>query len=615
MNEEFDDLSLKNKIDHKIWRKVFSYVWPYKKYIILALIGVIATALLETLIVERISQSGIQRFVESDEGFNQGSFIWFVVGMFGLIVLEAIGVKVFINSCARLELNMYKDLTRKTYEHLQGLSYAFFDKYSVGWLLARVTSDTARVGEIISWGLVDVVWAFFKLVFILIFMMRYSVKLAVVMLIVVPIILAISIPFRRVIVKYFWRVRKINSQVTSSLNEGIMGAKTSKSLVLEEKSLKKFSGIANNYRRTSIRASLVTSFYYQSVAIVAAFGIAVMCYYGGFNAYMGNIEVGVLFMFISYTTMFFEPVLSIARITNQMKQAQVSAERIFNLLAVETEIPDRPDVIEKYGDYENPKKENWEPLKGDIEFKHVSFAYTGTNKVVLNDFNLKVKSGMTVALVGETGAGKSTIVNLLCRFYEPTDGTIEIDGHNYQDRSTGWLHSNLGYVMQTPHLFSGTIKENIRYGNKNASDEDVIKAAKAANAHDFIMQLEKGYDTEVGEGGNRLSQGQKQLISFARAIVADPRILVLDEATSSIDTETEVVIQRAIKNILANRTSFVIAHRLSTITSSDLILVIRDGKITESGTHKELLALKGYYYSLYTNQFIEDKMKEMNIIA
>lgn len=615
MPEEFDDLTLKQKINHKIWRRVFAYILPYKKTIAFCLIGVLGTSFLETLIIDYISSNGIQQFVGSGQAFDSTRFIWFVLGMFGLVILEAIGVRIYINSCARLDMYMYRDLTRHAFEHIQGLSYSFFDKYSVGWLLARVTSDTARVGEIISWGISDVIWAGFKLIFILIFMMRYSLKLSLIMLIIVPIILAISIPFRRVIVKFFWRVRKINSQVTSSLNEGIMGAKTSKSLVLEEKNLRKFSSIANNYRRTSIRASLFTSFYYQSVAIVAACGIALMCYYGGVEVVTGAIEYGVLFAFISYTTMFFDPVLSIARITNQMKQAQVSAERIFNLLSVETEIPDRPDVIEKYGDYEHPKKENWEKLEGNIEFKDVSFAYSGTNKVVLKHFNLKVKKGMTVALVGETGAGKSTIVNLLCRFYEPTEGTIEIDGRNYQDRSAGWLHSNLGYVMQTPHLFSGTIKENIRYGNHDATDEEIIAAAKAANAHEFIEKLENGYDTQVGEGGNRLSQGQKQLISFARAIVANPRILVLDEATSSIDTETEVVIQKAIKNILVNRTSFVIAHRLSTITNADLIIVVRDGVVTEKGTHKELLALKGYYYSLYTNQFIEDKMKEMNIIS
>lgn len=613
MNEEFDDIGLKEKINGKIWRQIFSYIKNEKKLIITCLVGVICMAFVETLIIEYLSQSGLEKFVGKDN--TTKDFIWFSIGMFGLVIVSVLSSKAFLYSCSKIEMKMYRNMTSAAFEHLQGLSYAFYDKYSVGWLLARATSDTARVGEIISWGLSDVVWASFKLIFILIFMLRYSVKLSIIMIIVVPVILCISIPFRKVIVKYFWRVRRINSQVTSALNEGIMGAKTSKSLVLEEKNSMSFAKTATNYRKTSVKSSIITSFYYQSVAVLAACGIACMCYFGGMQAITGKIEVGILFMFISYTTMFFDPVLSIARIVNQMKQAQVAAQRVLNLLAVNTEIPDREDVIEKYGDYEHPHKENWEPLNGDIEFKDVSFKYTGTDKIVLKHFNLKVKKGQTIALVGETGAGKSTIVNLLCRFYEPTEGEINIDGHSYKDRSVGWLHASLGYVMQTPHLFSGTVKDNIRYGNMEATDEDIIKAAKAANAHDFIMKLENGYDTEVGEGGNRLSQGQKQLVSFARAIVADPRILVLDEATSSIDTETEMVIQSAIQNILKNRTSFVIAHRLSTITNSDLILVVRHGEITEKGTHKELLALKGYYYNLYTNQFVEDRMKEINMLG
>lgn len=294
-----------------------------------------------------------------------------------------------------------------------------------------------------------------------------------------------------------------------------------------------------------------------------------------------------------------------------MKHAQVAAERVFHLNDIEPELSDREDVIRVYGDAIHFRTENFEELKGEIEFKNVSFAYQQGQKV-LDDFSLKVKKGQSVALVGETGAGKSTIVNLLSRFYEPTSGTIYIDGKDYKDRSIAWLHSHLGYVLQTPHLFSGTIKENIRYGRLTATDEEVYEAAKIANAEEFILKLEKGYDTEVGEGGNRLSLGQKQLISFARAIIADPKIMILDEATSSIDTQTEFMIQKAIHNVLKDRTSFIVAHRLSTIVNSDLILVIKNGKILEKGNHQELLQLKGYYYKLYTNQFIEEKLKEMN---
>jgi len=307
--------------------------------------------------------------------------------------------------------------------------------------------------------------------------------------------------------------------------------------------------------------------------------------------------------------MFFEPVAQIARVIAEFQQAQASAERIIMLIETKADISDSPDVVKKYGTLFEPKKENWEPLVGDVEFDNVSFQYTD-NEIVLDQFSLKVKAGSSVALVGATGSGKSTIVNLICRFYEPTKGVIRIDGTDYKDRSIGWLHSNLGYVLQSPHLFNGTIMENIRYGRLDAADEEVIHAAKLVSAHEFIMSFEEGYQTNVGEGGSKLSVGQRQLISFARALIADPKILILDEATSSIDTKTEYTIQEVINVVLKGRTSFIVAHRLSTIISADLILVIQDGKIVEQGTHKELLALEKEYYSLYKNQFINEAMEK-----
>ena len=284
---------------------------------------------------------------------------------------------------------------------------------------------------------------------------------------------------------------------------------------------------------------------------------------------------------------------------------------IISLIETEPDIVDRPEVIEKYGTLFNYKLENFEEIKGDLKFDNVSFKYN-VGEQVLTDFNLDVKAGQSIALVGHTGAGKTTIVNLICRFYEPTSGKILIDGKDYKDRSMGWLHSNLGYVLQDPHLFSGNVLENIRYGRLNATDEECIEAAKAVEAHEFIMKFEKGYDTECGEGGSRLSVGQKQLISFARAILADPKILVLDEATSSVDTETEQVIQIAINKLLKGRTSFIVAHRLSTIVHSNRILVLDQGKVIEEGTHRELIKKAGAYHKLYTNQYSEE-MLELSI--
>lgn len=611
MHEEFDEVDLNARINFKLWKRVLSYLKPYKKLIIIMMVAVISTALVETLFVKYISEDGLKRFVEQG---NLDGFALFLLGMLGFVLAEGIAVKVFIMASSRIEQKIYSLLTSEAFSHLQSLSYSFFDKYSVGWLISRTTNDTARLGEILSWGINDLIWSIFKLIFILIVMLTISPKLALIMLIVVPTITLVGVFFRKVIIRYSWKVRRLNAQVSGALNEGIMGAKTSKSLVLEEKNFHGFSQIVHKFRSASIRSSIYNSLYYQIIAVIAAFGIASMTYFGGMEVLIGPMESSVLFLFISYTTMFFEPVLGIARITNEMKHAQVAAERVFNIISVEPELIDRPEVLEKYGTYNAPKKDNWEALDGTVTFDHVSFGYNGGANLVLKDFSLDVEKGKSVALVGETGAGKSTIVNLLCRFYEPTAGSIRIDGRDYKERSIAWLHANLGYVMQTPHLFSGTVKDNIAYGKLDATLEEVIEAAKAVNAHDFIMKLDHGYDSEVGEGGNRLSQGQRQLLSFARAIIANPKILVLDEATSSIDTETEYIIQQAIHHLLAGRTSFIIAHRLSTIVHSDLILVVKAGEVIERGTHEELMQVKGYYYKLYTNQFVENQMKELHFM-
>ena len=366
----------------------------------------------------------------------------------------------------------------------------------------------------------------------------------------------------------------------------------------------------------SIKAVIRSSIFWPLVLVLGYVGVAATLRVGsGFvlGEFKGLvISVSVLYLFISYTTMFFDPIMQIARILANLQQAQASAERIMDLIETEPEIKDSEEVIEKYGTLLSPKRENWEKLIGEIEFKNVNFQYI-ENELILKDFSLKIPAGTSVALVGSTGSGKSTIVNLICRFYEPTSGQILIDGKDYKERSIGWLHENLGYVLQTPHLFNGTIKENIKYGKLEATDEEVYAAAKAVSADEFINEFEQKYDTNVGEGGSKLSLGQRQLISFARAILADPRILILDEATSSIDTKTEYNIQEVINKLLQGRTSFIVAHRLSTIINADLILVIKDGCILEKGTHQELLKLKGEYYNLYKNQFINeqiDKSKE-----
>ena len=604
MYNDYEEKEYNNKLSLKVWKKIFKEMWKYPVYCIGAVLSMIGAAFTETMFIKYICADGLERFLNT--GINNDFWI-FIVEMFMFVMCLGICTLLFLRFAGLLELKFYKGLTKDTFAKLQNQPFSFFDRSSVGWLMARVSSDTSRVGEIISWGLVDIVYAVFKLLFIFIIMYGIEPKLSLILLIIIPVVTIVVALFNNVIINLSRKQRKINSEITSSLNEGITGAKTSKTLVLEDKKINEFSSVVNNYKKVTVKISYAQSAFYQIIAFSSAIAIAFMGYYGG----LSSIDSSILFLFLTYSMSFFDPVLVIARLTNNLKHAQVAAERVFNLNEIIPDIQDSPEVIEKYGDYVNFKKENWEELYGDIEFENVSFEYK-KGKAVLKDFNLKVNKGQTIALVGETGAGKSTIVNLLSRFYEPTKGVIKIDGIDYKDRSVAWLHSYLGYVLQTPHLFSGTIMENIRYGNLNATDEQVYNAAKIAHAEEFILKLEDGYESQVGEGGNRLSLGQKQLISFARAIIADPKILILDEATSSIDTETEYVIQSAINSILKGRTSFVVAHRLSTIVNSDVILVIQEGKITEKGNHEQLMALKGYYYKLFTNQFVEEKMKELN---
>lgn len=594
------------KIELNIWKNFFKYLKPYKGLFFGITFFMIISGLLDA-VFPLLSKYAIENFVEKHNlnGIEKFALIYLIA-----VLTLAISTYFFIDLAGKLESKIAYDIRKLGFEKLQILPLSYYDDKAVGWLMARMTSDITRLSETISWSLVDLAWGFSMMTAVTISMIRLNYKLALITFSVLPFVAFVSFYFQRKILKAQREVRKINSRITAAYNEDIQGAKTTKTLVREDINLKEFSEITSSMRDSSIRATVISSVYLPIILSLSSIGTAFVLNYGGKSVLLNAISYGTLVAFISYTTQFYEPIRQIAVIFAEFQSAQASAERVFSLLNEKPDIEDREDVVEKYGDLLNPKKENWPEIKGAVEFRNVSFTYKNGEKV-LENFNLKVEPGETIALVGETGAGKSTIVNLLCRFYEPTSGEILIDGINYKDMPQNWIHENLGYVLQTPHLFSGTIKENIRYGNLNATDEEIINAAKLVNAHEFIMQMEKGYDTEVGEGGGLLSTGQKQLISFARAIVRNPKLFVLDEATSSIDTETEKIIQDAINKVLEGRTSFVIAHRLSTIRNADRILVIKDGKIIESGNHKELMKKKGYYYRLYTNQFIEEKSRDV----
>lgn len=591
-----------DKIKINIWKDFFKYLKPYKAEFAVLSFMMVCLGILDS-IFPLMTKYAIDNFIEKNTlvGIEKFGIVYFIA-----VILLSLTVYLFISLAGKLETKMAYDIRKIGFEKLQLLPLSYYDDKAVGWLMARMTSDIGRLSETISWSLVDLAWGFSMMTAVTIAMMRLNFRLALITLSVIPILAVISFYFQKRILKAQRDVRKINSKITAAYNEDIQGAKTTKTLVREDINLQEFSEITLSMRDKSIRATVISSVYLPIVLTLGSVGTALALNFGGKGVLLGAISYGTLVAFISYTAQFYEPVRQIAVIFAELQAAQASAERVFSLLNEVPAIIDNDEVVAKYGDLLNPKKDLWPEIKGAVEFKDVTFSYK-TGETVLDSFNLNVKPGETIALVGETGSGKSTIVNLFCRFYEPTKGEILIDGINYKDMPQNWIHENLGYVLQAPHLFSGTIRDNIRYGNLDASDEEIIAASKLVDAHDFIMETEKGYDTEVGEGGGLLSTGQKQLISFARAVVRNPRLFVLDEATSSIDTETEKIIQDAINKVLNGRTSFVIAHRLSTIRNADRILVIRDGKIEEAGTHKELIRQKGYYYNLYTNQFIEEK--------
>ena len=601
-----EEMDHNEKINFSFWKNFLIYAKPYKKYFLFLALVMIGVAIIDA-IFPLMNKKAIDSFIVNKTTVGLNSFAI----KYGILVLiQAINVWFFIAIAGKIEVKMAYSIRKIGFEKLQVLPLSYYDNKAVGWLMARMTSDINRLSETISWGLVDFVWGITMMLSITVVMFSLNMKLALITLSVIPPLAIISVYFQEKILMAYRKVRKINSRITGAFNEDISGAKTTKTLVREEKNLSEFTELTSEMKDSSIRAVCISSLYLPIVLLLGSIGTALALNFGGKAVILKAISYGTLVAFINYTIQFFEPVRELAAIFAELQSAQASAERVFSLINEDLEIEDTIEVINQYGDFFNPKIENWPEIKGEVEFKNISFSYKDDEKI-LEDFNLHVSPGETIALVGETGSGKSTIVNLLCRFYEPNSGKILIDSVDYRKRPQVWLHENLGYVLQSPHLFSGTIMDNIRYGNLEASELDIIRASKLVNAHDFIIKLEKGYDTEVGEGGSLLSTGQKQLISFARAVLRDPKIFVLDEATSSIDTETEKIIQDTIQKVLKGRTNFIIAHRLSTISNADKILVIKKGKIIESGNHSELLSKKGYYYRLYTNQFIEEKSNIM----
>lgn len=601
MNAYNEHENQSTRFDPAVWRKLGPFVRPYRKLI--ATVGLLMTVIAGVdIAIPLFQRYAIDNFItpQTTKGLALFAALYTTV-----LLVQGLLVILFSRACMTIDMRLGRDLKRKAFLHLQELSLSYYNTTPVGYILARVMSDTGRISGLIAWSLLDFFWAIAYIVGVFAAMLVLNARLALLVMLVVPLIAVLTGLYQGKILRANRIMRRVNSRMTGAYNEGITGAKTSKTLVIEDQNCAEFATVTQEMYRASMRATMLNATFIPIVAFFGSLAAALVLYRGGYLVMEQMLQFGVLSAFISYALGILEPVQQLARVFADIISTQVNIERVTTLLETPCNVTDTPEVLTKYGDAFEPKCENWEPLHGDIEFDHVWFKYPDGEENILEDFCLKIPAGTNVAIVGETGAGKSTLVNLACRFFEPTQGRVLIDGRDYRERSQLWLHSHLGYVLQTPHLFSGTVMENIRYGRLDATDEEVYAAARLVSADVVVNKLENGYETDVGEGGDRLSTGEKQLISFARAVLANPAIFVLDEATSSIDTETEQLIQNAIAHILGGRTSFLIAHRLSTIRHADLILVVRDGKIIERGTHEELLHTQGYYHSLYTAMLIK----------
>jgi len=581
-NELDDNVPIKGNV----LKRLFGALRPHWKPLLGGVLAIVVVSLLDayfTILSKRIIDEGIL--------LQDKAAVLRFFGMYGaIVVVQAVGVFFFIFLVGVQGEGVRYELRKQLFNHLQQLSLSYFSNTPLGWIMSRVTSDTEKMAELLTWGIIDTTYAAVSIVVSAVFMFSINWQLALIVLLSLPAMMYAALKFRTRIYHHYRLSRKANSKMTASLNENITGVRVVKALRREDRNLQDFKALSTAMYRSSYRAAYLSALFQPTIQVISAVSLGLILWRGGIKVELGSMTIGGLQAFVSYIMMILWPIQDLARVYADMQNAVASSERVFSLIDTQPGIHNRPDAVSAAS------------LAGDIDFEGVSFRYEEDEPVIQN-LSFHIPYGQTVALVGPTGGGKTTIVNLLCRFYEPTEGVIRIAGTDYLNLTLETIQSRIGVVLQTPHLFSGSIRENIRYGKLDATDEEVEDAAKLAGAHNFITHFEHAYEQNVGEGGNLLSVGQKQLISIARAILSNPDIFVMDEATSSVDTLTEALIQNGMEKLMTGRTSFIIAHRLSTIKNADVILVIRDGQIAESGNHKSLMLLKGHYYKLYTQQF------------
>ena len=571
--------------------RLFPFLKKYRAKIAFMILLGFLSSLIDT-IYPLFNRYAIDHFVAEKtlDGIGVMVAVYLVILLFQVVI----NYRSMLDS-GKVEMSMNRDLRNAAFSKIQMLSFSYFNQNSVGYIHARIMSDTGKIGEAVSWRMMDCVWNGAYILFAVFVMLAVDRVLAGWMLLLMAAAGVMIWFFQKALVVQNRQIREWNAKISADFNEGVTGARTIKLLGIERRMDREFEEDTGNMRRTSVRAGRTSALMISAVTLMSSIALAVVLWQGQILTREGLIRIGTLSVFMSYALGMIEPLQTIISNISAFIAIQVNIERFTRLLNEPAQVQDTPEVIRLYGDSFSPARENWEDIRGDVEFRDVTFRYPDGEENVLEHFDLKVPAGSNIAIVGETGAGKTTLVNLVCRFYEPTSGQVLIDGKDVRERSLLWLHSHLGYVLQSPHLFSGTVRENLQYGRPDATDEEIREALRIVHAQAAAERL-GGLDGKIGEGGGSLSTGEKQLLSFARAILADPRLLILDEATSSVDTVTERAIQEAIKTVTKGRTSFVIAHRLSTIRDADLILVVEEGRIVEQGTHRELMEKRGVYY-------------------